>query len=103
MQAMAQLVRQRHHIAELVGIVRQDVGMNARYGATAEGTAAFARAEFGIDPFFLEEFANDGPCFRAERLVALLDYLPALVPITRRQIGEQWCIAVIIAKRFDLE
>ena len=35
-QAVAQLVRQRHHVAQLVGEIHQDVGVGAGHGAAAE-------------------------------------------------------------------
>ena len=41
-QAVTQLVRQCHHIAEALGVVHQDVRMNARHRAATESAAPFA-------------------------------------------------------------
>ena len=40
MDAVAELVCQRHHIPELIRVIRQDIGMHARNRAAAEGAAA---------------------------------------------------------------
>src|SRR5207248_7194927 len=48
-QAVTQLVGQGHHVTQLVGVVHQDVGVDRGDGAAAEGPAALARPQLGVD------------------------------------------------------
>ena len=48
--AVAHLVRQRHHIARLAGEIHQDVGVRGRRDRMREGTRALAGARRRIDP-----------------------------------------------------
>ena len=92
-----QFVSQRHDIAELVGVIKQDIGMGARHRAATERAAALAGSKFSIDPVLGEELTDDFAGLGAKRLVAFLDDAPRGGPIASRQVGEKRCIAVEIA------
>jgi hypothetical protein len=63
--AVAELVRQGHHVARVAEVAEQHVGMRARHGARAEGAAALAVAHVGIDPAPIEEARRFRACGRS--------------------------------------
>ena len=54
MQTVAELMGERHDVAEPFGEVHEDVGMHARHRARGEGAAAFALSKFSVDPLLVE-------------------------------------------------
>ena len=50
MHAVAELVRERHHVARLALIVEQHIRMRRRHGRMREGARRFARTHRRIDP-----------------------------------------------------
>ena len=57
--AVAELVRERLHVAQAAGVVEQDVRVRARDGAVAEGAAALARHGRRVDPAAVEKAVDD--------------------------------------------
>ena len=55
MHAMAQLVRQGHHIAQAALVIQQQIGMRARYGRMRKRARRLARPHRRVDPASLKE------------------------------------------------
>ena len=55
MHAVAQLVRQRHHVARLAQVVQQHVGVRRRHRRMREGARRLARPHRRVDPALVEE------------------------------------------------
>lgn len=53
--AVAQLMRQRHHVARLAEIVQQHIGVDGGHGRMGKGTRRLAGFHRRIDPAALEE------------------------------------------------
>src|SRR4029434_5674647 len=50
MQAVSQFVSHGHYVAQVVGVVAQNIRMKQGWRGGAEGAAAFALANFRVDP-----------------------------------------------------
>ena len=59
MDAVAELVRERHHVARPPLVVHQHVRVHARHRRVAERAGVLARAQGGIDPAPREEAVDD--------------------------------------------
>ena len=59
MHAMAELMRQRHHVARLALIIQQHIGMRRRRGRMRERARRLARPHRRIDPAIGEETFRD--------------------------------------------
>ncbi len=64
MDAMPQLMGQRHHVFHFAQIVEQDIGMNVGRDIGAERAAVFALRGRGVNPAFVEELPGPTPHFR---------------------------------------
>ena len=69
--AVAQLVRQRHHVARLALVVHEDVGVRRRHRRMREGAGRLALAHRRIDPAAVEEALGDGGHVRREAAVGV--------------------------------
>ncbi len=104
MHAMAQLMRQGHHIAGFALVVQQQIGVRAGHGGVGESAGRFAGAHGHVDPVFGEEFAADGGQLRREGVVGILHQRNGIRPgdgtvASRRQRG----VAVPIIQGFLAE
>src|SRR5438309_173507 len=77
--------------------------MNARHGAAAEGAAAFAGPQLGVDPALVEELADDRTGPRTERLIAFMNDPAGGRPIAGGLVREEWGVAVVVVERLDAE
>ena len=66
MQTVAELMGDGHDVTQVVIVVAQNVRMQLRRRRSAEGAAAFAFANLGIDPIFIEKFRGDLTKLRIE-------------------------------------
>ncbi len=66
MDAVAEFMRERHHVPRLALIVQQHVRMRRRHGGMREGAGRFAGARRRIDPALAEEAPGDIRHFRRE-------------------------------------
>ena len=66
MQAVAELMGDGHDVTQVVIVVAQNVRMELRRRRGAEGAAAFAFANLGIDPIFIKKFRGDLTKLRIE-------------------------------------
>ena len=69
--AVAELVRERQHVAAARGVVEQHVGELRRHGAGAERAAALGRAHRRVDPPLVEEAPDERAELRREARVAV--------------------------------
>ncbi len=67
--AVAELVRQRHHVARLALVVEQHVRMRRRHGRMREGARLLAGPHGCVDPVLLEEAVGDFRHCRRERAI----------------------------------
>ena len=74
-QAVAEFVGDGHDVAQVVVVVAQDVGVKLWRGRGAEGAAAFAFADFRVDPILGEKFSGEGAKFRVEGFEGVKDHL----------------------------
>ena len=70
MHAVAELVRQRHHVARLALIVEQHIGMRRRRGRMRERARRLARPHRCVDPALGKKLLGDRRHFRRERAVS---------------------------------
>jgi hypothetical protein len=80
MHPMAELVRERHHVAQLALIVQQQIGMRRGHGRMREGARRLAGPRAGVDPRPLEEAAAERRQLRREGGVGVDHRPPRLVP-----------------------
>ena len=69
MHAVAEFVRQGHHVPRLAVVVQQQIGMHAGHRRMREGAAGLAGFQPRVDPRFVEEAAADRGQFGAERAI----------------------------------
>ena len=55
MHAVAQFMRQRHHIARFAKIVQHDIGVNGGHGGVRKGARRLAGFDAGVNPALGEE------------------------------------------------
>ena len=67
--AVAELVRERHHVARLALVVQQHVGVRRRHGRMRERAGRLARPRRRVDPAVLEEALGDRRHLRRERAI----------------------------------
>ena len=70
MHAVAELVRQRHHVARLALVVEQHIRMRRRHGRMRESARLLARAHRRVDPVLLEEAVGDFRHLGRERAIS---------------------------------
>src|SRR5207237_2644324 len=58
MDAMAEFMRERHHVARLAHIVEQYIGMRRRYSRMRKGARLFSGADRRIDPTLPEKLVR---------------------------------------------
>ncbi|QYU71095.1 molecular chaperone DnaK [Leptolyngbya sp. 15MV] len=68
--AMAELMRQRHHVPRLAVVVHQQVGVRGWHGRVREGAGGLAGPERRIHPRLVEEALAEFRQFRAEGAIA---------------------------------
>ena len=78
--AVAELVRERHHVARLALVVEQHVGVRRRHGRMREGARRLAGPRRRVDPAPLEEAAGDASPSPAQIAVGGEHRLARLVP-----------------------
>ena len=102
--AMAQLVRQGHHVANLSLIVQQEIRMRRRHRRMGEGPWRLARPRRRVDPARAEEFAADIRQFRREGVVGVEHDLLGLGPGDRAvvMLGQRR-VAVPVGHGLDAE
>ena len=102
--AMAELVRQRHHVARLAHVVQQHIGMRRRHGRMREGARRLAGPHRRVDPVAVEEGARDLGHVRREAVIGRQHGVLRLVPADRRlrRLGQRR-VAVPVVHRFHAE
>ncbi len=78
--AVAEFVGERLHVADAAGEVHQDVRVRARDRAVAERPAPLALGDGRIDPAAVEELLGDGAHLRVERGVRVEHGVARLIP-----------------------
>ena len=78
--AVAELVRERHHVAALVGVVEQHVRVRRGHRVGAERPAALVRAHRRVDPALVEEALHDAAELARERAVGVEHEVARLAP-----------------------
>ena len=104
MHAVAELVRQGHHVPRLALIVHQDIGVSRRHRRMGEGARRLAGTSRGIDPAPVEEApGNVGHPWR-EGPIGVEHGVTRLVPRDRALLdARQRRVAVPIGHRLDAE
>ena len=80
MHAMAELMRQRHHVARLALIVHQHIGMRRRRGRMRERARRLARPHRRVDPAIGEEALGDRGHLNREAAIRRQHHLLRLGP-----------------------
>ena len=80
MDAVAELMRERHHVARLALIVQQHIGMDGRNRRMREGAGRLAGTRRRVDPALVEEPFGDRRHFRREPAIGVEHRLARLVP-----------------------
>ena len=81
--AMAELVRQRHHVARLAHVVEQHVGMRRRHRRMREGARRLAGPHRRVDPVAVEEVRGDSAISGEKRSIGREHGVLRLVPADR--------------------
>ena len=66
---MAELMRERHHVARLALVVEQHIGVRRRHRRMREGAGRLAGPHRGVDPVELEELLRDRRHLGGERAI----------------------------------
>ena len=102
-QAVAELVRHRQHVAAGGGEVEQHVRVHARNRVRAEGAASLVRPRRRVDPVLVEEPPRDRAGRRRERLVGVEHQVARLAVRERDVLGEHRRRAVVVGQPVDPE
>jgi hypothetical protein len=95
MDAVAQLMRQRHHVARFAEVVEHDIGMHGGDGRVGKGARGLAGFDARINPALGEEGGCDFRHARVEGGVGFADGLHRLVPADHaRRFDRQRRVAV---------
>ena len=80
MHGVAELVRKRDHVAQLVGVVEKDVGLDGLRDRVAVRAADLAEARLGVDVPPVEAGAEDLTEARLEIAQRVVDHRDCLRP-----------------------
>ena len=86
MHAVAELMRERHHVARLALIVEQHVRVRRRHGRMRERAGLLARPRRRIDPVAREEILGDLRHARRERPIGAEHRVLRLAPADRARV-----------------
>ena len=101
--AVAELVREREHVAPARGVVEQHVGKHRRHGRGAEGAAPLGRAQRRIDPALVEEALGQRAQLSGERGVAVEHDLARLRKRERDLVRGDGRHAVVVGQPLHAE
>ena len=80
MHAVAQFMRQRHHVARFAKVIQHHVGVDSGDGRVGEGAGGLAGLYACVDPAFVEERLRQLRQFGRKCGVGVGDGLPRLFP-----------------------
>ena len=89
--------------ARLPLVVEQQVGVDGRHAGMAEGAAALARADRGVDPGVVEEARGLLTQAAAEAPVGRQHHLHGVVPVVAPGLGGERRVAVVVEQLADVE
>src|SRR3546814_17015369 len=87
MDAVAELVRQGHHVTRLTLVVEQEIGMRRRHGGMRKGAGRLAGPRRSIDPGVVEEAPADIGKLAGEIGIGAEHGRPRLVPWNRAVVA----------------
>ena len=103
MQAVAEFVRHRQHVATAGGEVEHHVRVHARDGVGAEGAAALVRADRSVDPALVEEPPRDPSRLGGERLVGVEHQVAGIGERERDLLGQHRRRAIEVGQPVEAE
>ncbi len=101
--AVAELVRQREHVAPACRPVQQDVRVVRRHRVRAEGAGTLPRPHRGIDPCVVEEALHDVGDLRREGRVRVEHEVTRVGPAERVLGLRDRCRAVVVGQAIEPE
>ena len=99
--AVAELVRKRQHVAPARGVVEHHVGIDGGHRRGAKGAAALAWAQRGVDVPFLEEAVREVAELRREGRVAVQNDLAGAREGESLLVGAHGGHAVVVGETLD--
>ena len=103
MDAVAELVREREHVAALVRVVEHHVRVRRRDRVRAERAAALVGAHRRVDPRLVEEAPREVAELVGERAVGLEDHRLGARPLDALVLGGHGRHPVVVVQAVDAE
>ena len=101
--AVAELVGQGHHVAQVAGVVEQHVGVRRGHRGGREGAAALPRPQLGVDPAAREEALGDLRHLGREVAVGGQHHRARLVPRAPPLDRRHRRVAVVVLEPVEAE